>query len=93
MLVFQLDFTLQVAVDFINEHKFRKKGKVYVHCRAGHGRSAAIVYVWLLSQSDDPSEVDMEELNVKLSKLRHVRKKLFRQKNVLKFRSYLISET
>jgi Dual specificity phosphatase, catalytic domain len=38
---------LEVAVDFMD--RYQKMGqKVYVHCRAGHGRSAAVVYAWLL---------------------------------------------
>ena len=35
------------SIAFINT--FRKRGqKVYVHCKGGHGRSAAIVLCWLI---------------------------------------------
>jgi len=80
---------MRTAIDFIRKHK-EQKSNVYIHCRAGHGRSAAIVYVWLLSQQNDPSEVDMKALNIKLSNQRAVRKKIYKQKNVLEFRSWLI---
>mmetsp|Transcript_5377 Transcript_5377/g.6580 ORF Transcript_5377/g.6580 Transcript_5377/m.6580 type:complete len:195 (+) Transcript_5377:2-586(+) len=66
-----------------------KGGRVYVHCRAGHGRSAAVVYAWLLSQEDDISNVDMKKLNEKLRSKRNVRKTLWKQKNINKFRSWL----
>ena len=71
------------------------KGRVYVHCRAGHGRSAAIVYAWLLSKAnvdDDENgldEMQMKALNEKLCKLRDVRETLYTQPNLLKFRSWL----
>jgi Dual specificity phosphatase, catalytic domain len=38
---------LEMAVDFIDRYQTIGQ-KVYVHCRAGHGRSAAVVYAWLL---------------------------------------------
>lgn len=66
-----------------------KAGRVYVHCRAGHGRSAAVVYAWLLSQEEDISNVDMKKLNEKLSSKRNVRKTLWKQKNINQFRSWL----
>jgi hypothetical protein len=38
------------AVAFIES--FRQRGeKVYVHCKAGHGRAASIALVWLLSRN------------------------------------------
>jgi len=80
---------LQVAVKFIADYEAENKGRVYVHCKAGHGRSAAIVYAWLLSKSPDISVVDMEELNEKLCEQRDVRKRLWMQPNINKFRSWL----
>jgi atypical dual specificity phosphatase len=38
---------LELAMDFIDRYQTMGQ-KVYVHCRAGHGRSAAVVYAWLL---------------------------------------------
>ena len=64
-------------------------GRVYIHCRAGHGRSAAVVYVWLLSQENDVENIDMKALNEKLSSLRNVRKTLWKQPNLNKFRKWL----
>lgn len=38
------------AVAFIQEHKDRGE-KVYVHCKAGHGRAASIALCWMLKQN------------------------------------------
>ena len=74
------------AVEFVQ--KFKKQGKkVYVHCRAGHGRSAAITYAWIISQSNEP--INLEELNIDLCKLRNVRSTLYKQPNINEFRSWL----
>ena len=82
----RIELCEQKAVEFIQ--KYREEGKkVYIHCRAGHGRSAAITYAWILSQSNEP--INMEELNRDLCKLRNVRKKLYEQPNVNEFRSWL----
>lgn len=41
---------MQEAVAFIES--YRKRGeKVYVHCKAGHGRAASIALVWLMSKN------------------------------------------
>lgn len=61
---------------------------MYVHCRAGHGRSAAAVFAYLLNQ--DPN-VDPMQLNVEFCKIRHVRKTLWRQSNIKRFHSWLKS--
>jgi hypothetical protein len=58
------------AIRFIKRYEQRNE-KVYVHCRAGHGRSAAIVYAWLLSKNP---YVDLQQLNVELCHQRNVRK-------------------
>lgn len=59
---------------------------MYVHCRAGHGRSAAAVFAWLLYK--DPI-VNPEELNDNLCKLRHVRSTLWKQPNIKEYHSFL----
>lgn len=76
---------LKRAVSFIQRHE-SQGGRVYVHCRAGHGRSAAAVYAWLLYK--EPL-ADPEELNEKLCSMRNVRKSLWRQPNVNIFREWL----
>ncbi len=76
---------LKKAVSFIQKHESRG-GRVYVHCRAGHGRSAAAVYAWLLYK--EPL-ADPIELNEKMCALRNVRKSLHSQLNVNKFRAWL----
>jgi len=80
---------MKAAVKFIAEYESQNKGRVYVHCKAGHGRSAAIVYAWLLYKSPDLSVVNMKELNKQLCKQRNVRKSLWEQSNIKKFRSWL----
>jgi len=61
---------------------------VYVHCRAGHGRSAAAVFAYLLNQ--DPS-ADPMQLNAEFCKIRNVRKTLWRQQTIKQFHSWLKS--
>jgi atypical dual specificity phosphatase len=78
---------MKKAVDFIKKYGKKSNGeKVYVHCRAGHGRSAAIVYAYLLSKNPN---VDMKELNEELSELRNVRKKLWKQENLNSYQKFL----
>lgn len=80
---------MKSAVAFIKDYEEEGKGKVYVHCRAGHGRSAAIAYVWLLSKEEDPDNIDMKGINAKLCGLRNVRDTLFMQPNVNQFRKWI----
>ena len=62
---------------------------MYVHCRAGHGRSAAVVFAWLLSKEKDPHNVDLQQLNEEFCQLRNVRKALWKQTNINKFHAKL----
>ena len=73
------------AVNFIRYHELQGS-RVYVHCRAGHGRSAAAVFAWLLHK--DPT-VDRKALNEELCKLRDVRKTLWKQRCIVEFHSQL----
>lgn len=76
---------LEAAIQFIE--KCHSSGtKVYVHCRAGHGRSAAVVLGWLLSRD---SNANLKELNDELSRLRNVRKTLWKQPNMIRFHERL----
>lgn len=80
---------LKKAVHFIEKTK-EEGGRVYVHCRAGHGRSAATVFAWLIYQ--DPDQEDLQALNEWLSLKRNVRKTLWRQPNIKKFQAWAISQ-
>ena len=72
---------LESAVMFIKKHHAEGK-KVYVHCRAGHGRSAAVVLAWLMTK--DPS-IDVKVLNEELCGLRDIRSTLWKQTNIKEF--------
>ena len=50
-----------------------------MHCRAGHGRSAAAVFGWLIYK--DPI-VDLQALNSDFRKLRNVRSTLWTQPSI-----------
>ncbi|KAL3797483.1 hypothetical protein ACHAW5_010092 [Stephanodiscus triporus] len=76
---------LKKAVAFIQRHE-HNGDRVYVHCRAGHGRSAAAVYAWLLYK--EPL-ADPKDLNEKLCSMRDVRKSLWKQPNINIFREWL----
>lgn len=68
----------QSAIAFIQRHQAQGKC-VYVHCRAGHGRSAAAVFGWLIYK--DPI-VDLQALNSDFRKMRNVRSTLWKQPNL-----------
>lgn len=82
---------LKKAVQFIKKYERRGK-RVYVHCRAGHGRSAAVVFAYLLSKAKDRGVLDildMKELNLRFLEVRDVRKTLYKQPNMIKYRTML----
>lgn len=60
--------------------------RVYVHCRAGHGRSAAVALAWLMYKHPDS---DPRLLNQELCQLRDVRKTLWKQPNIREFHASL----
>ena len=76
------------AVAFIKRHEAQGK-RVYVHCRAGHGRSAAVVFAWLLYK--DPI-VDRKTLNSEFCKLRNVRKTLWKQPSIEQLHTRLLEK-
>jgi len=74
------------SIAFIDEH-VKKGGKVLIHCRAGRGRSAAVVYCWLLYNH---GYRDLERAQAYLaSKRKKVRKTLYKQPNILKYLEHL----
>ncbi|ETV87791.1 hypothetical protein H257_01245 [Aphanomyces astaci] len=68
------------AVEFIEYHK-KLGARVYVHCKAGSGRSGAIVFCWLLKST----KMDLMEVQDFMRAKRRVRRKLYKQPNVLAF--------
>ena len=73
--------SLTEAVRFIEDCKARGD-KVYIHCKAGHGRAAAVTLAWLLHSNKDRSA---QELNLALWSKRKVRKTLWQQPNIQAF--------
>ena len=76
----------QSAILFIKNHQ-ALGNKVYVHCRAGHGRSAAVVFLWMIYK--DPI-VDLQDLNRQMCTLRNVRKTLWKQPTIRTIHSRLL---
>jgi atypical dual specificity phosphatase len=77
---------LEAAVSFIQKHQDLGQ-RVYVHCRAGHGRSAAAVYCWLLSKRPN---TDRRYLNERLRTLRSVKSTLWKEPTIVEFHSRLL---
>ena len=71
---------MRTAVAFIEHHRKRGAG-VYIHCKSGRGRSAAIAMAWLLQVK----RMTPLQANQHLLAVRKVRAKLFLQKNVIQF--------
>lgn len=73
---------LRSAVAFIVENS-RNGGKVLVHCKGGHGRSAAVALAYLISEAGGSlSPGDAQAL---LNSVRHVRKALYLQPELVRF--------
>ena len=72
---------MRTACSFIEHHRKRGSG-VYIHCKSGRGRSAAIAMAWLMQvKKMKPLEANMHLLTQRPG----VRAKLFLQKNVIQF--------
>ncbi|KAL1528217.1 hypothetical protein AB1Y20_009576 [Prymnesium parvum] len=71
---------MRTACSFIEHHRAKGRG-VYIHCKSGRGRSAAIAMGWLMQvQGMTPVEA-----NNFLLERRKVRSKLFMQKNIIQY--------
>lgn len=79
---------LEAAVAFIKTQKQRGV-RVYVHCKGGTGRSAAVALCWLVANRNMTPEEAQEYLNEK----RHVRKRLYLQPNVRAFCNKLATKS
>ena len=76
---------LKEAIIFLNDHEVHQLGKVYVHCKGGHGRAAAVAFCWLMYKHN----LEPEAAQKRLLECRNVRKHLYKQKNVLRFYNQL----
>lgn len=61
-----------------------------VHCKAGHGRSAAVALCWLIKRNPG---VATHVLNQQLGSKRKVRKTLYLQKSVKAFAKEVVGTT
>ncbi|OQS00906.1 hypothetical protein ACHHYP_02151 [Achlya hypogyna] len=77
------------AVEFIQFHKERGS-RVYVHCKAGAGRSAAVAFCWLLHEK--PAWT-LQDTQAYLNEKRKVRKSLYQQPNIVAYYEMLHSVT
>lgn len=75
--------SLWSAIKFISKYK-KMNQQVYVHCKAGHGRAAAVVFCWLISQNHN---ISPEIIASDMMKKRKVRKNLHLQPNIATFYS------
>jgi atypical dual specificity phosphatase len=62
--------------------KNKNNNRVYIHCRAGHGRSAAVVMAYLISK--DPKQANLRAINQYMGSLRNVRSTLWQQPNIIR---------
>jgi len=76
------------AVEFIQEHRLRGH-RVYVHCKAGHGRAAAVALAWLCYSRGQTSAEELAALNTELLSKRHVRQRLHLQPNLCAFAAWI----
>lgn len=76
------------AVKFIEERRLRGH-RVYVHCKAGHGRAGAVALAWLCYSRGQTSAEDLAALNGELLSKRHVRPRLHLQPNVRAFAAWV----
>jgi atypical dual specificity phosphatase len=73
---------LEAAVSFIAKHRARGE-RVLIHCKGGHGRSAAVAMAWLMSEPG--GGLAPLEAQTRLSSVRKVRSRLFEQADVREF--------
>ena len=65
------------GLEFIESSAASKGGKCYVHCRGGHGRSAAFAFCWLVKKH----RMGLVDAQQHLNARRRVRKKLYTQEH------------
>eukprot|EP00808_Paulinella_micropora_P021491 g25946.t1 len=72
---------LKKCVEFIKKQRGQEAG-VYIHCKGGHGRSAAVAFAWLLSENQGMEPIEVQK---KLNTMRKVRKGLYKQRNLMEY--------
>ena len=73
---------LEEAVAFIARHRALGE-RVYIHCKGGHGRSAAVAMAWLMSV--EGGALTPHAAQNRLSSMRSVRSTLYKQEAILEF--------
>ena len=73
---------LEQAVAFIRQHRAQGE-RVLIHCKGGHGRSAAVAMAWLISAPG--GSLTPDEAQRRLSSVRQVRKSMHTQPSILEF--------
>jgi hypothetical protein len=68
------------AVAFIDD-ALKRRESVYIHCKAGHGRSAAIAAAWLVRATN----MTVPDVQTYLNQRRFVRRYLYKQPNLLAY--------
>ncbi|DAZ93243.1 TPA: hypothetical protein N0F65_007943 [Lagenidium giganteum] len=78
---------IEEAMEFIERHR-QQGSRVYVHCKSGNGRSAAIVFCWLLKAR----QMTPLEAQLYMSEKRKVRKTLYQQPTILAYYDKLLAQ-
>jgi atypical dual specificity phosphatase len=76
---------VQQGVEFVQRH-VDAGAAVLIHCKGGHGRSAAIGFAWLLHRR----RMSPKEAQVHILSCRKVRKKLYKQPELLKYHRQVV---
>lgn len=69
---------IKKSVSIIEQYT-KKDDKVYIHCKAGRGRSATIVFCWLVSKKHYDAQ---QAMNLLISKRHQVNRKLYKREVV-----------
>lgn len=81
---------LKAACTYIEQ--VQKRGeRAYVHCKAGHGRGAAVALAWMIYSREVSDAQDLQALNDELAAKRRVRPGLWSQDNIKVFAEWIRS--
>ena len=76
------------TISYIPQQEVQQR-RVYVHCGAGHGWSAAVALAWLMYKHPDHTP---KTLNQKLCQIQNICKTLFQQPTIMSFHNLLLEE-